>query len=135
MIIQYPDTIVISINEPGSTDSDGNWVAGNKVEYTFNCRAETNTSGRRIIGVDGVFIDYTIICYAPIYGFADVLMTTDSGDVLTTEDGEPIVIGELISSLQYAMESSYVLTNRLGMTLSGTVKHSSIGQLNTRIWL
>ena len=135
MVIQYPDTIVISINEPGSTDSYGNWVAGNKVEYTFNCRAETNSSGRRIIGVDGVFVDYTIICYAPIYGFADVLMTTDSGDTLTTEAGEPIVIGELISSLQYAMESSYVLTNRFGMTLSGYVKHSSIGQLNTRIWL
>jgi len=132
---QYPDSIVLSVNSPATQDSTGSWVAGYSTNYTFDCRAEVNSSGRRIVGADGVLLDYTMICYASLDGLADVVMTYTTGEVATTELGEPIVIGSLISSLQYGTEATYSLTNRLGEIYTGTVKRSFCGQLNSRLWL
>lgn len=132
---QYPDTIVITTKDTATQDEDGNWVGGNRYDYTFKCRAEANVAAKRIIGADGVYIDYRLLCYAPTEGLVEVLMTTEDGDVLTTEAGDPIVIGDLVTSLQNSTDSEYVLTSANGSIYSGMVKMSFKGQLNTRLWL
>jgi hypothetical protein len=104
-MVQYPDTIVITVNVPATQGSDGNWITGSSTTYTFSCRAETNSSGRKITGDDGVLVDYNYICY--LQQMSTVI----------------------------PRESSYTLTKLNGGIFSGTIKNQSNGQLNSRLWL
>ena len=105
VIVQYPDSITVMIASPGTLGTDGNYSDPSIATYTYACRAETNVSGRKVIGIDGTMKDYAIICYMPRI------------------------------SLKVPTDSSYSLTKADGSIFSGAVKNASNGQLNTRIWL
>lgn len=104
-IIQYPHILTATI--PGTTvqGSDGNWVTTDPVTRTEKCRAEPNSSGRYIVGIDGVKIDYAWIVYMP------------QGVVL-------IPTGTAVSIVWNSSEIA-----------KGEAKRFSNGQLNTRLWL
>ncbi len=102
---QYPDSIVVTVHAASTQNNDGSWTAGASTNYTLKCRAEVNSAARKIAGKDGVLIDYVFNCYLP-------RMTT--------------VI---------PIDSEYVLTTFASGIISGTVKQSSNGQLNSRLWL
>ena len=105
MITQYPDTIVITVPTQATQDSNGNWIPGADTIYTFSCRVETNSSGRQVMGDDGVLYDYNFICYLPQM------------------------------STVIPRETNYVLTKLNGGIFSGKIKNQSNGQLNSRLWL
>jgi hypothetical protein len=103
---QYPDSIVVTVTTAATQNSStGVWTAGTSTSYTLRCRAEVNGTAKKIAGKDGSMIDYTFNCYLPA-------MTT--------------VI---------PIDSDYVLTTFASGTISGKVKRSSNGQLNSRLWL
>jgi hypothetical protein len=101
---QYPDSIAITVHASASLSS-GVWTAGATSDYTFDCRAEVNGTGRKIPGDDGVLIDYAFDVYMP--------QTTTI----------------------IPRDSDYVLTSLLNGIVEGKVKRSSNGQLNSRLWL
>ena len=103
--MQYPDTISITVITPATQDYTGNWVSGSEATYSFSCRLEPNGSGRQVIGDDGVLRDFAYLCFLPA-------MTT----VIPTG-------------------STYVATTLNNGTVTGTVKRSNNGQLNSRLWL
>ena len=105
VIVQYPDSITVSIASAGTKGADGNYSNPSITTYTYSCRAETNTTGKKMIGIDGTMKDYAIICYMPRI------------------------------SLKVPTDSSYSLTKSDGSIFSGAVKNASNGQLNTRLWL
>jgi hypothetical protein len=103
---QYPDTIIVTVTTAATQNSSTKiWTAGTSTSYTLKCRAEVNGAARKIPGKDGSMIDYLFNCYLP-------KMTT--------------VI---------PVDSEYVLTTLASGTISGKVKGSSNGQLNSRLWL
>ena len=102
---QYPDSITITTSASGSQNASGVWVAGTTIDYTFDCRAEVNGTGKKIAGADGSMIDYSFQIFMPI--------TT-----VVIPDG-----------------SDFVLTALTNGTISGKVKRASNGQLNSRLWL
>jgi len=104
-MIQYPDSIVITTVASGSQNASGVWTAGASGTYTFSCRAEVNSAGRKITGDDGALTDYTFQVFMPV---TTVVITPGSSFVLTA------------------------LTNG---TIRGKVKRASNGQLNSRLWL
>lgn len=75
---QYPDSIVITwlgepvptyvLDEEGepTTVLTGDYTPGTSVSHTFQCRAEVNSSSRKIIGNDGTLIDYAYNIYMPL---------------------------------------------------------------------
>ena len=105
MVTQYPDSVVITVHAAATQDSNGNWVQGSSTAYTFDCRAEANNKGLKIMGDDGKLMEYTFMCYLP--------QTTT-------------VI---------PMGASYVLTTENNGVFTGTVKRNFNGQLNSRLWL
>lgn len=135
MVIQYPDNIVITISSAATQNDGGDWVKGYTTSYTFNCRAEVNNSGRRVQITDGVLIDYSFMCYTPLNGSVEVLLTTEVDEVITTEAGESIVVADMVSDLQYGTEAKYSLTTLNGEVNSGVVKRAFNGQFNSRLWL
>jgi hypothetical protein len=102
---QYPDSIVITVSASASQNASGIWSAGATAGYILDCRAEVNSSGRRIVGDDGVLMDYSFQVYMPA-------MTT------------------IIPS-----DSDYILSSLLNGVITGKVKRASNGQLNSRLWL
>ena len=102
---QYPDSIVLTIAASGSQNASGVWTAGASGTYTFDCRAEVNSAGRRIASDDGALIDYTFQVFIPV---TTVVITPGSDFVLTA------------------------LSNG---TIRGKVKRAYNGQLNSRLWL
>lgn len=102
---QYPDSILITTASSGSQNASGIWTAGASGTQTFSCRAEVNGTGRKVVGDDGVLIDYSFLVFMPI------------------------------TSVVIAPGSSFVLTALTNGTISGTVKRASNGQLNSRLWL
>gem|GEM_PF-2991827 len=102
---QYPDSIVITTAASGSQNASGIWTAGASGYYTFSCRAEVNGAGRKIVGDDGALTDYSFEVFMPI---TTVVIPAGSDFVLTA------------------------LTNGV---ISGKVKRTSNGQLNSRLWL
>jgi hypothetical protein len=102
---QYPDSIVVTVTTAATQGAGGVWTAGTSTSYTLKCRAEVNGAARKVPGKDGIMIDYLFNCYLP-------QMTT--------------VI---------PVDSEYVLTTFASGTISGKVKRSSNGQLNSRLWL
>lgn len=105
-MVQYPDSIVITVfGTPTQNTTTGEWTEGTDTVYTLDCRAEINSAARKIPGKDGLMIDYTFNCYLP-------LMST------------VIPVG-----------SDFVLNSLSNGSISGIVKRSSNGQLNSRLWL
>jgi hypothetical protein len=105
MIEQYPDSIVITVSASASQNASGIWVSGATSAFTFDCRAEVNSAGRKIPGNDGSLIDYNFNVYLP-------KMTT--------------II---------PVDSDYVLDSLISGIVAGKVKGASNGQLNSRLWL
>lgn len=105
MISQYPDSITITVSASASQNASGVWIAGGSTDYTFDCRAEVNGTGKKIPGVDGSLIDYSFDVYMP---------------------STAIVIPR---------DSDYVLNSLLNGVISGKVKRASNGQFNSRLWL
>jgi hypothetical protein len=104
-MIQYPDSIAITISASASQNASGMWTEGATAGYTFDCRAEVNGTGRRIAGDDGVLMEYAFEVYMPA------------------------------TTTIIPRDSDYVLTSLLNGIISGKVKRASNGQLNSRIWL
>jgi len=102
---QYPDSIVITTSASASQNASGVWTTGATGSYSLDCRAEVNGAGKRIASSDGALVDYSFQVFLPV-------MTT--------------VIPP---------DSDFVLTALSNGTISGKVKRSSNGQLNSRIWL
>lgn len=140
MIEQYPDTIYIYVHSGETQGSDGSWVQGTRTEYTFKCRIEANSRGRRIFGSDGTMIDYRFICYAPLDGVVDIRMTDEDGNTIQTENGYDIIIdtvsvvfGEWLKD--FGCDFEYTVVSHSSGTITGITKSMLIGQLNARIWL
>lgn len=125
---QYPDSIVIDVKQGGGQDANGDWLPATMISYRFDCRAEVNSSGRRLVNADGTTMDYTMICYAPLLGKVD--FSAEDGSTVETE-----VISTVVASLMRGTEGEYTLTNRLGDVYKGHIKRAFVGQLNTRLWL
>ena len=104
-MVQYPDSIAITISASASQNASGIWTAGATVGYTFNCRAEMNGTGRQVAGDDGKLIDYAFEVYMP--------RTTTI----------------------IPRDSDFVLSTLVNGVITGKVKRASNGQLNSRIWL
>lgn len=67
MVTQYPDSITITVTGEPTQDSVSGFGAASteSTDYTFQCRAEKNTKGFFIRGVDGSQIDYAFVIYMP----------------------------------------------------------------------
>lgn len=104
-MIQYPDSIAITVSASASQNASGLWETGASAGYTFDCRAEANGSGRMIPGADGVLIGYDFLVYMP--------QTTTI----------------------IPRDSDFVLDSMLNGIVSGKVKRASNGQLNSRLWV
>jgi hypothetical protein len=102
---QYPDSIVVTTSASGAQNASGVWTAGATTDYTFDCRAEVNGTGKKVVGKDGMMMDYSFQVFMPL--------TT-----VVIPDG-----------------SDFVLTALSNGVISGKVKRASNGQLNSRLWL
>jgi hypothetical protein len=102
---QYPDTITITTAASGWQNASGVWVSGATGTNSYDCRAEVNNSGRRIVSADGAAVEYTFEVFLPV-------MTT------------VIPVG-----------SDFSLASANSGTFTGKVKRASNGQLNSRLWL
>ena len=122
---QYPDIISLTVGGASTQGTDGTWSAPKKTKYTFYCRAEANTSGRKIIGSDGQYYDFQFAVFAPLDG--EVTCLTGSTTTYSTVD---LVIADIESK-----ESAYELLNTYGKTLKGNIKRAHNGQFNARVWL
>lgn len=122
---QYPDIISLTVGGASTQGTDGTWSAPIKTKYTFYCRAEANTSGRKIIGSDGQYYDFQFAVFAPLDG--EVTCLTGSTTTYSTVD---LVIADIESN-----ESAYELLNTYGKTLKGNIKRAHNGQFNARVWL
>ena len=122
---QYQDIISLTVGGTSTQGTDGTWPAPKKTKYTFYCRAEANTSGRKIIGSDGQYQDYQFVVYAPLDG--EVTCLTGS---ITTYSTVDLVIAEIEQN-----EAKYEITNVYGKVLTGSIKRAHNGQFNARVWL
>jgi hypothetical protein len=103
---QYPDIIVLTVTHQGTQNPiTGAWSQGATATYTFSCRLTSNNYGRQVKGADGVLRDYAYMCYMP--------KTTT-------------VIPQ---------NSTFSATALNNGNITGTVKHSHNGLLNSRLWL
>ena len=89
---QYPDIISLTVGGASTQGTDGTWSAPIKTKYTFYCRAEANTSGRKIIGSDGQYYDFQFAVFAPLDG--EVTCLTGSTTTYSTVD---LVIADIES--------------------------------------
>lgn len=103
---QYPDSITITVATAASQDSATRiWTKGSSTDHIYDCRAEANSSGRKIAGPDGALMDYAFMVFMAKC---------------------PLVIPP---------DSAYILTSDRFGTIKGRIKNALNGQLNTRIWL
>lgn len=58
MVVQYPDTIVITRNGGSTQDADGNWIETQGETITLKCRFVPNGSGKQIKVADGSNFTY-----------------------------------------------------------------------------
>lgn len=65
MVEQYPDSITVTVISEPYQDENGDWISGEETATTYDCRAEANTGGQKIAGVDGMVYDYTFAVYMP----------------------------------------------------------------------
>lgn len=104
-MVQYPDSIVVTTSASGWQNASGIWTAGATTDYTFDCRAEVNGTGKKIAGIDGGLIDYSFDVFIPV------------------------------TTVVIPVGSDFVLTALSNGSISGKVKRASNGQLNSRLWL
>lgn len=104
MVNQYPDSITITVKSP-ATQSGGVWTAGSSTNYVYDCRVESNNTGRKIISSSGNLIDYAYKCY-----MKNIQVIIPLG-------------------------SSFVLTSLNNGAINGNVKKQNNGQFNTVLWL
>jgi len=104
-MLQYPDSIAITVTEAPVQNASGFFTAGASAVYTFDCRAEVNGIGRKITGIDGAVIDYVFEVYMP---------------------GTTTIIPR---------DSDYVLNTAANGIYTGKIKRATNGQLNSRLWL
>jgi hypothetical protein len=104
MVNQYPDSIVVTV-QTATQDSNGNWVNGSSTSYTFSCRAEANSAGRKLTGIDGVTMDFAFTCFM-------------SPTTTVIPNGSP-----------------FTLTTLNNGTITGNVKRQHNGQLNSKLWV
>jgi len=104
-MVQYPDNIVLTTSASASQNVSGVFTTGATGSYSLDCRAEVNGTGKRTTSADGALIDYSFLVFLPV-------MTT----VIPPDSG-------------------FVLTALSNGTITGKVKRSSNGQLNSRLWL
>lgn len=62
----YPHTIAVTWKSKAIQDANLNWVEGDVQNFTSQCRAEVNSSGRKTPGVDGALVDYAMAIYMPL---------------------------------------------------------------------
>lgn len=65
MVKQYPHTISVTWKGQSTQDANLNWVEGSPASFESICRAEVNSSGKKISGVDGTLIEYSFTVYMP----------------------------------------------------------------------
>ena len=104
-MIQYPDSITVTVSASASQNASGIWTAGATAGYTFDCRAEVNGEGGRITADDGTLIDYSFQVYMPA------------------------------TTTIIPRDSDYILNSLLNGIIKGKIKRASNGQLNSRLWL
>ena len=102
---QYPDSIVITTVASGSQNASGVWASGVATNYAFDCRAEVNKAGRKIVSDDGALVDYSFQVFLPV------------------------------TTVVIPPGSSFVLSALSNGTIRGKIKRASNGQLNSRLWL
>ena len=102
---QYPDSITITTYASGSQNASGVWTSGASGTNTFDCRAEVNGTGKKIVGDDGIMIDYSYDLFMPV------------------------------STVVIQPGSDFVFASLNNGSISGKVKRASNGQLNSRLWL
>lgn len=105
MVKQYPHTLKATIQGAATTDVNGDVQPGTPTTFKGECRAELNTEGRTIRGVDGNEMAYSFTVFMP---------------KTTTE-------------FPYNTEVS--ITMDANRVVKGTAKGQSNGQLNTRLWV
>ena len=66
MVKQYPHTIAVNWKPKATQDANLNWVEGSVQNFTIECRAEVNSSGRKTSGIDGTLVDYAFTIYMPL---------------------------------------------------------------------
>jgi hypothetical protein len=103
-MVQYPDTIVVTVTTP-PTEVNGIYTAGTSTDHTLICRAEPNSSGKKVLGDDGTLIEYSF-------------------DVFLPKMATVVPRG-----------SAFVITSLNNGTITGEVKRAFNGQLNSRIWV
>lgn len=80
---QYPDNIVITVHpDPVQDESTGEYsaVTGSDAVYTLSCRAEMNSYGNKVRGMDGAEYVYSHVVYLPQM---DTVIPPDAEYVLT----------------------------------------------------
>lgn len=65
MVEQYPHTISVTWKGQSTQDANQNWVEGAEGSFESECRAEVNSSGKKISGADGVLVEYSFTIYMP----------------------------------------------------------------------
>lgn len=64
-MVQYPDTLVVTVNSTPSQGAGGIYTAGGTTTHTLKGRAEANGSGRRLDGPDGSVVNYAYLFFLP----------------------------------------------------------------------
>lgn len=94
MVEQYPHTISVTWEAQPSQGASGDYTAGASSSFESDCRAEVNSTARRITGADGQLIDYQFDVYMPLTTVevpvdADYLLNnTVSGKVKRANNGQ-----------------------------------------------
>jgi len=65
MVAQYPHTISVAWKGKATQDANLNWVEGAASSFESECRAEVNSSGKKISGVDGALAEYSFTIFLP----------------------------------------------------------------------
>jgi hypothetical protein len=65
MVNQYPHTISVTWKGKSTQDANLNWVEGADFSFESECRAEVNSSGKKIAGSDGALVEYSFTVYLP----------------------------------------------------------------------
>lgn len=106
MVSQYPDIITITRQPVYVQDANGIMnTIGTPELFTSNCRAERAGKNPVINTIDGQALSYAFIIYMPK------------------------------TSEIFSFGNEVTVTNNDGSIITGTLKDSSNGQFNTRLWV
>lgn len=106
MVSQYPDIVTITRQPAYTQDANGIMnTTGTPVTFISECRAEKAGKNPVINTVDGQALNYAFIVYMP-----------KTSEIFSFGDGVSV-------------------TKADGSIITGTIKDSSNGQFNTRLWV